>query len=141
MDDTGHPGEEVVVRRINITVDLISLGKGLADPIDYGLLLFRLSLPDRLDTENSRDALMLLMALLRGGARKVLLDMSALEYADSAGIAALITAAKEFRANRCEMALSGVTREIRNVFKMINLQGFIKIFNLEAEAINYFRYL
>jgi anti-anti-sigma factor len=125
---------------VNIAIDLIPLGKGQSDPVDYDLLLFRLTLPERLDTENSRDAQMLLQALIRGGARKVLLDMSVLEYVDSAGIGVLINAAKELRASKYEMAFSGVTREIRNIFKMINLQGFIRIFNLEAEAVNYFRY-
>ncbi|MBN1531630.1 MAG: STAS domain-containing protein [Spirochaetes bacterium] len=129
------------MRRIHVTIDLISLGKGQGEPVDYDLMLFRLGLPERLDTENSRDALLLLQALRRGGAKKVLLDLSVLQYVDSAGIGVLIAAAKEYRANRCEMALSGVTREVRNVFKMINLQGFIRVFNLEAEAVNYFRYL
>ncbi len=122
-------------------LELIPLSPTPGDAVNYNLLLFRLKVPASLDLKSSTESLVIMKALIAGGAKKILMDMTGLETVDSAGIGTLISAAKSMKTAKGEVVFSGVSQSIKNVFRMVNLQGFIKIFNLEAEAVNYFRYL
>ena len=112
-----------------------------SDLIDYNIFVFKIVLPEQITIENSKILSMNLQVLIDGGAKKMLVDMRNLETIDSAGIGVLINTAKTLRAREGDMYFSNVSVDIKNIFKVINLQNFIELFNTDAEAINQFRYL
>jgi anti-sigma B factor antagonist len=62
-------------------------------------------------------------------------------YIDSSGIGTLINATKKIRDKKGELIISNLSSEVKKIFSLVNLETFLKIFNSEPEAINYFRYL
>ena len=69
------------------------------------------------------------------------MEMKNLEYIDSSGIGVIINAVKLLRAKKGDIVLSSVSSEIKELFKVINLQNFVKMYNNDAEALNTFRYV
>lgn len=121
--------------------EIIKLSAVSSEKIDYSTLIIRLNLSKKLDMENSKDLWIFLKTLVSGGALKILVDMKGLEYIDSAGIGILINTAKLMRKQKGDIILANVSDEIKNIFKVIHLENFIKIFNNDVEALNSLRYL
>jgi anti-anti-sigma factor len=64
-----------------------------------------------------------------------------MEFIDSSGIGILVSIAKFMRQKGGDIVLSGSSAEVLAIFKVVNLQEFIKIFTTEGEAINHFHAL
>jgi len=122
-------------------VDIIKISPRVNDSVDYDILVFHVEAAKKLDMESSRDLWILLKALIDGGSLKILVDMKNVDYIDSSGIGVLINAAKLVRLKKGDLILSGVSNEIREILKIVNLQSFIKLFNNDVEALNFFRYI
>ncbi len=67
--------------------------------------------------------------------RKVLLDLSGLDYIDSAGFASLIQFSKELKDIDGVLFLSGLTPKIRSLFAITKLEKAFKIYDTEGEAL------
>jgi anti-anti-sigma factor len=107
--------------------------------IDFNLFVFRLMAADVMDMDHSWDLGFFMKTLILGGARKVVVDMSGLEFVDSLGISMLIETAKLLRLQKGDLALVHVPPRIQAVFQPIKLNRFIKIFEEDDEVINFFR--
>ncbi|MCX7678630.1 MAG: STAS domain-containing protein [Spirochaetes bacterium] len=126
---------------MEITFEIIKISPRATETIDYNLLIIKTDLKKKVDIENANDLWIFLKTMAEGGAKKFIIDMKNLEYIDSSGIGVIINSAKLVRPKKGDVVLINVSQSIKDIFKVINLQEFIKIFNLEAEAINFFRYL
>jgi anti-sigma B factor antagonist len=66
---------------------------------------------------------------------RLALNMSAIRYIDSSGIATLIEALKKARALNSDFRLFGVGRPVHDVLKLTNLLGVFQIFESERDAL------
>ncbi|HOD13899.1 MAG TPA: STAS domain-containing protein [Spirochaetota bacterium] len=126
---------------MNMVVDIIKISPVSTERIDYSTLVFKIVLPQKLDVDNAKDLWFYLSTLITGGALKIYLEMNKLEYIDSSGIGVIINAAKMVRLKKGDIVIANISDDIRNIFKVINLENFIKIYGSEVEAVNSFRYV
>lgn len=126
---------------MEINLEIIKIAQLNTSAIDYDRLIFKIQYPKRVNIENARQLFILLNNLAAGGAKKILIDLLELEYIDSVGIGNLISIAKLIRKNDGDIILSSPSGDIMTVFKVINLPGFIKVFNSQGEAINHYHAL
>ena len=126
---------------MDTTLELIHLHPAQSESINYDFLALKVRVPARLDIVKSHELWILFSTITNAGAKKIMVDMSSMESIDSSGIGILINTAKRLRAGKGDIVLTGVSADIKKIFKVVNLQDFIKIFSLEAEALNFFRYL
>jgi anti-anti-sigma factor len=126
---------------MNITFEIIKISPVSTEKIDYTTIVFKTSPPQKVDIDNSKDLWIYFKTLISGGARKIFVDLKNVEYIDSSGIGVFINSAKLIRKQKGDVVLANVSEEVKNIFKVINLDEFIKIYNSEVEAINSFRYV
>ena len=72
-----------------------------------------------------RDAL---IAISRGGEKKVVVDMTNVTFMDSTGLAALVGPLKRFRSMNGEIVLRSPTRGVK---KVLELSGLTRVFSIE----------
>jgi anti-sigma B factor antagonist len=83
---------------------------------------------DSLDASNVADLRRDVLPLL-SGERKVLLDMSNLQFVDSAGLGSLLTCLKAVRQYQGEIKLCALTRPVQALFELMRMQ---KVFHVYA---------
>jgi anti-sigma B factor antagonist len=126
---------------MTINFDLIKVSPLDHNKVDYTTAIFKLALPNEFIIDNSMYYEIFLYTLIGGGALKIYVNMQNVNYIDSSGIGILINGTKKIRDNRGELILSNLSHDVKKIFNLINLGSFLKIFNTEPEAINFFRYL
>jgi anti-sigma B factor antagonist len=126
---------------MDIHFDIINISPVHHAEIDYTLIVFNTELPGELTIDNSSGYWIFLKTLVEGGARKILLKMDKVEYIDSSGIGMIINTTKLIRSNSGDLILSSISKETMKILEIVSLQDFIKVFNSEPEAVNYFRYI
>ena len=77
-------------------------------------------------------------SLIGSGERKVLLDMSAVTYVDSATIGCLMDLYRQASAAGGELKLAGVQKRVETMLTMTGAQNFLQIHADEAAAIKSF---
>lgn len=83
----------------------------------------------RLDGTTMQEAERELVSLIEQGERRLLLDLTYMEYISSAGLRVVLSAAKKMRAAGGSMALFGLSANVQEIFR---LSGFNKIFSIYA---------
>jgi len=106
---------------------------------DYDMVVFKIKTARRIDIDNSKEFVIILNTINKGGGKKILIDCHDLEYIDSSGIGVIIAGAKQIRKKGGDLTIANVTSDIMSIFKIVNLHEFIKIFTTDGEAINHFR--
>jgi anti-anti-sigma factor len=91
--------------------------------------IVHLSLEGNMDTNSSPDAQEALMTAIDGGAKKVLVDLEALDFISSAGLRVLLTAAKALGRQGGSMRICSLNETVDEVFE---ISGFSTIFNVFA---------
>lgn len=109
-----------------------------ADVFTSESVLFSASIKGKLDISNTRDIYIIFKSLIDGGAKKIIFNAGPLDYIDSSGIGMLVNIAKNIRNNGGDIAIVGTNEEILKIFKLVNLQNFLKMFDTEEQAINHF---
>ncbi len=69
------------------------------------------------------------------GAKKVVLDFSALDYISSAGLRVLLGAAKKLKASGGALRIFGVNQSVKEVFDISGFSTILSVFPSEAEAL------
>ncbi|MGE5749251.1 MAG: STAS domain-containing protein [Gemmatimonas sp.] len=87
-----------------------------------------------LDSTTAPEAQKSLEAVV-AGAKKVLLDFSALDYISSAGLRVLLGAAKQLRGSGGKLGMFGLNQSVREVFEISGFSSILSIFPSEAEAL------
>ena len=75
------------------------------------------------------------VALIGGGARKVVVDMSPVVYVDSATIGCLMDLYRQAAAAGGSLKLAGVQKRVETMLTMTGAHNFIQLFADEASAL------
>jgi len=71
---------------------------------------------------------------LQQGRRKLVLDLSSLEYADSSGIGAIVSCLTEIKKSGGELRVAGVNPRIQRLFKISGVDQIVAVFPTVAAA-------
>ena len=126
---------------MGINFEVIKISPLSAERIDYATLIFKADLPKKVDIDNSKDMWIFFKTIIDGGVKKIFIDMKQVEYIDSSGIGIIINAAKLIRKQKGDLVIANVSNEIREIFKVISLENFIKVYNNEVEAVKALKYI
>lgn len=74
--------------------------------------------------------------LYREKPRVLVVNLTAVEFMDSSGLATLVGALKWCRQNTCELKLVGLAQRVRSVFEICRLESIFQIYDSEAEALS-----
>ena len=92
-------------------------------------------LEGKLDSQTSPEAQQVLDAILAGGARKIVIDFSALDYISSAGLRVLLGTVKRLSGAKGALRLFGLNDSVREVFQISGFSKILAVFATEAEAL------
>lgn len=121
---------------MKINIEIIKPSKASVDETTF---ICKISLINKLDQENSAELEYLTTILIKGGLRKILFDMDELRYIDSSGIGRIINLTKNIRTLKGNVTIARCSSNIQDVFKLVQIEKFIKIFISNEEAINYLK--
>ena len=68
--------------------------------------------------------------------KKILIDLSQLEYISSAGLGVFISYLEELKGKKISLVLFGLKPKVREVFNILGLQHLIKIVGTKAEGLD-----
>jgi len=126
---------------MSISFEIEKISPIVNEEIDYDTLIFKINCPKKVNIDNGKDLWIFFKTIIDGGVKKIIINLKDLDFIDSSGIGILINTAKLIRSKNGEFVMCNSSPDIKNVFKIINLQNFIKVYNTEHEAIDSFRYL
>jgi len=93
---------------------------------------------EELDAGNTPEFKTMIMPHLTG-AKKVVLDVSNLDFVDSSGLSAFLSCIKAVRAEGGELRIGGMSRNVRNVFELVNMYKLVEYCDTVEEAIARFK--
>jgi anti-sigma B factor antagonist len=93
---------------------------------------------DHLGADNCKRFGRAFTASVTPGAR-VVLDLSRVQYFDSAGCGALITCIRHLRSGGGDLKLCGLTTQVRVLFELVRLHNLLDILNTREEAVRAFQ--
>ena len=126
---------------MSFEIELLNLSLINKENVDYDMIIFYMNYPEKIDIDTSREIMLFLTTLIKGGAKKIIVDMKKVTLIDSAGISTLISATKQIRNNNGDLVLSHVNDSIQSILDIIKIEKFIKIFHTGSDAVQYFRYI
>jgi anti-sigma B factor antagonist len=88
----------------------------------------------QLDSNTSPEAQRAIDAILAGGAKKVVLDFTALDYISSAGLRVMLSAAKKLNGG---LHLYGLNDTVREVFDISGFSTILPVSRTEADALRF----
>ncbi len=77
-----------------------------------------------------------LAALVEGGARCVVLDLSGLDYVSSAGLRVFLSAAKRLQQAHGKLTLANPTDQVQQIFDIAGFAAILPIFKSVADAVS-----
>lgn len=126
---------------MNFEVEILNLSFINKEKIDYETIVFYVTYPEKIDVDTSRQLWVFLSTLISGGAKKIIVDLKKVSQIDSGGISTLISATKQIRKNKGDLVLARVNESILNILDVVRVGSFIKIFDTDIDAVQYFRYI
>lgn len=91
-----------------------------------------------LDSASSPAAQKALEAVIAGGARKLAVDFTGLDYVSSAGLRVLLGAAKQLKGSGGMLRMFGLNASVREVFEISGFATILPLFAGEGEALQGF---
>jgi anti-anti-sigma factor len=88
-----------------------------------------------LDTTTSGDTGDALFALVQDGNRKILLNLEKLDYVSSAGLRAILVAAKLLQNSGGQMRMPTPTETVRSIMEASGFNSLLKLHDTEADAL------
>lgn len=89
----------------------------------------------RLDTQASVDTEAQLLNLLAQAPKRVILDMSALEYIASAGLRIVLLALKHAKQHQQAVALAGLQESIKHIFQISGFLNLVQNYDSSEQAL------
>ncbi len=108
----------------------------LEDPESY---IVKLTIRGNLGLENSAELSLLAKTLIKGGIRRIMINLEHLSYIDSSGIGLVIQIRKLLRAVSGDFALLNVPPKINEAFELVNLKEYVSIFYSEEKTVEFFK--
>ncbi len=96
-----------------------------------------LGLSSRLDATSAKLVEDRILGLIDAGNHRLVLDLARLEYVSSAGLRVFVLAGKRLKAAGGQLALSGLTDNVRQVFDIAGLSSIFSIYPSRDEAITH----
>jgi len=90
-----------------------------------GVICFQIE--GRLDAESAPEAEATVKGVLKQGSRRLLFDLSQMEYISSAGLRVILMAVKELRNKQGKVVLCGLTPYVKEIFDVSNFSSIIPI--------------
>ncbi len=90
---------------------------------------------DQLDARNSQEAKDFFRALIERGETRIVVDLSELEFVDSSGLGALVTAIKTARQAGGDVRLCSLTQAVKTIFELTRLTRVFDLFDDRASAV------
>lgn len=107
----------------------------LQSRIENGVLVVHPQGP-RLDAASAQGFKGAMVDFIHAGHRRVVLELSAVEFMDSTGLAALLSTMKTLDGSG-ELALTGLSEKVRKLFAITRLdRGVFRLFQNEKEAVS-----
>ena len=94
------------------------------------------ALVGRLDSATAPKAQQALEEIVSGGALKLAVDFSKLDYISSAGLRVLLGITKKLKATGGALRTFGLNETVREVFEISGFSTILPVFPSEAEALN-----
>lgn len=94
-----------------------------------------ISLSGRLNVTTTAELEQVFTKLLEEKQTKVLVECRELEYISSAGLRVLLTAAKQFKKISGEIALAGLSQNVKQVFEISGFMSIFPIYTTRDEAV------
>ena len=94
-----------------------------------------ISLSGRLNVTTTAELEQVFTKLLEEKQTKVLVECRELEYISSAGLRVLLTAAKQFKKISGEIALAGLSQNVKQVFEISGFTSIFTIYTTRDEAV------
>ena len=91
-----------------------------------------------LDTGSSPNAQNQLDQLRGQGVKKILLDLTNLDFISSAGLRVLLATAQELKGNGGDLRVCSLNREVKEVFDISGFSTLLMVFDNEAKALSGF---
>ena len=91
-----------------------------------------------LDTSSSPEAQKQLNQLREQGVKKILLDLTKLDFISSAGLRVLLATAQELKEDGGDLRVCSLNREVREVFDVSGFSTLLMVFDNEAKALSGF---
>ncbi len=93
------------------------------------------SLKGRLNVTTTAELEQVFTKLLEEKQTKVLVECRELEYISSAGLRVLLTSAKQFKKISGEIALAGLSQNVKQVFEISGFTSIFPIYTTQDEAV------
>lgn len=90
----------------------------------------------RMDFNSLMEFSALMNKTIQSGAQKLLLDFSELEYMSSSGIRTIVDCQKQIQAQKGTMAFCMLNEQIKELFQVVQLDKFFKIYRTEFDALD-----
>ncbi len=94
-----------------------------------------LSLKGRLNVTTTSELEQAFNSLFEENRTKILVECRELEYISSAGLRVLLTAAKQFKKISGEIALAGLSQNVKQVFEISGFTSIFTIYTTRDEAV------
>ena len=91
-----------------------------------------------LDTGSSPNAQNQLDQLRGQGVKKILLDLTNLDFISSAGLRVLLATAQELKEDSGDLRVCSLNREVKEVFDISGFSTLLMVFDNEAKALSGF---
>ena len=98
-----------------------------------------LGLEGRLDAVSSKMFEEKILALVDGGERRIVIDLSRLDYVSSAGLRVFLVASKRLTPVGGKVVLCSVQEPVKQVFDIVGFYSIFSILNSKDEALNSLR--
>ncbi len=121
-----------------VKCELIKLGSASEENLDYNRIIFKIIFENEISSNNIRFITLFLDTLIAGGTKKILVDMKDIEFIDSTGIGAFVHTAKTIRKEKGEIAFLNVPDQLVQIFKVVRLNEYIKMFDSVEESVRFF---
>ncbi len=113
--------------------------EGAEDPENPEGYAAKLTLRGSLSLEGTAEISLIAKTILKGGVRRLLLNMENASTVDSSGIGLIIRIKKLYKAQEGHFALLNVPPKVDEAFDLVNLKEYIPIFYSEEKAVESFR--
>ena len=80
-----------------------------------------------------------LKKLITDPENELVIDLSGVEYMNSAGLGLLVDSVMKARKDQKELVIAGVGETLTEIFNIVKIGTFIKLFSTEEEAIAFFQ--
>lgn len=92
-----------------------------------------------LDASTVKDFKADISQVMEGEIKKVVFDMSGLQFIDSSGLGAILSCLRKLNGAGGDLKLCGMTKPVRALFELVRMHRIMDIYNTREEAVKAFR--